>query len=291
VAVSVRVPLHHELTMAAIRAGKPVFCEWPLGANLREAEELAGAAREHGLSTFVGLQARSDPTIRYARDLIAQGHIGEALAANLSVISQAAIERPAGRLWQGVRTNGANVMTIQGGHAIDALCYILGEFVEVSGRVRTRIPEWRNTDTGEAVPVDSPDTIAASGRVESGAEVAIQVASVPSNPSGIRLEIYGREGALLLTSNSFNIGPNQIYGARGQEPLAELTVPHSYVVAPEGTPPGQPRNVAQAYVRMADAIAGREPFEPDFDAAVARHRLLDAIERSSEEGRLVRLGG
>src|SRR5712691_10958012 len=45
VVVSVRVPIHYELVMPALRAGKAVFCEWPLGANLAEAEEMAGLAR------------------------------------------------------------------------------------------------------------------------------------------------------------------------------------------------------------------------------------------------------
>ena len=38
VSVSVRVPLHHDMVMAALQAGKHVFCEWPLGANLDEAQ-------------------------------------------------------------------------------------------------------------------------------------------------------------------------------------------------------------------------------------------------------------
>ena len=70
--------------MAGLRAGKPVFCEWPLGANLAEAEEMAGLAREHSLRTLVGLQGRSDPVVRYAHDLVADGHIGEVLTANLN---------------------------------------------------------------------------------------------------------------------------------------------------------------------------------------------------------------
>src|SRR5437660_8584411 len=44
VVVSVRVPIHHQLVMPALRAGKATFCEWPLGANLAEAEEMAGLA-------------------------------------------------------------------------------------------------------------------------------------------------------------------------------------------------------------------------------------------------------
>jgi predicted dehydrogenase len=289
VAVSVRVPLHHELVMAGLRAGKHVFCEWPLGANLKEAQEMADYARERGLGTFVGLQARSDPTLRYARDLIMQGQIGEVLTANLSIMTGAQIERGPGRIWQGVRSNGANTMTIPGGHGIDALCFVLGEFTEVSARVTTRIKEWKEADTGKPVPVDSPDSISIAGVLEGGAEVAVQVAAVPSNPSGNRLEIYGRDGAIIITSGSSNIGPNRLYVASGRDQGAEVSPPDEYNLTPEGTPSGSPRNVGQAYVRMANAIHSGEPFNPDFDLAVQRHRLIDALERSSETGRSVTL--
>jgi predicted dehydrogenase len=238
-----------------------------------------------------GLQARSDPSVGYARDLVAQGYVGEVLSANLSVMTQAALERGPGRIWQGVRANGANPLTIAGGHAMDALCCILGEVVELSARVTTRITEWLDEESGAAVAVDAPDNIAVAARVESGAEVAIQVASVPAQPTGTRLEIYGREGALFLSSRSANIGPNELHGARGGETLAELEPPDQYALVPEGTPPGPPRNVAHAYVRMADAFATGEPFDPDFDLAVRRHRLLDAIQRSSETGTAVRVSG
>src|SRR3954451_2771866 len=63
VAVVVRVPKHHDLVMQALGAGKPVLCEWPLGANLAEAEQMANLAAERSLVSAVGLQARSDPTL------------------------------------------------------------------------------------------------------------------------------------------------------------------------------------------------------------------------------------
>ena len=291
VVVSVRAPLHYELVMAGLHAGKPVFCEWPLGATLAEAEEMANLARERGLCTAVGLQARSDPSIRYAHDLIAQGYVGEVLTANLSVMTQAVLERGPSRSYQAVRANGANPLTISGGHAIDALCFILGEVVEVSARVTTRIGEWRDQETGAAIPVDAPDSIAVAGRIESGAEVAIQVASVPAQPTGTRLEIYGRDGALFLTAPSAGTGPNQLHGARSGDALAELAAPDEYMIVPEGTPSGPPRNVAHAYARMADLSAAGQPFDPDFDLAVRRHRLLEAIERSSATGRAVTVAG
>ena len=289
VVVCVRVPGHHELVMSALRAGKDVFCEWPLGANLAEAEEMAALASERGLRSAVGLQGRSDPSIRHARDLIADGYVGDVLSANLSVMSQAVITRGPGRIWQGVRANGANPLTIAGGHSIDALCYVLGEPVELAGRVTTRIQEWRDEESGQPVAVDAPDYIAAAARLEGGAEVSIQVASVPAQPTGSRLEIYGTEGALFLSARSANIGPNALLGSRAGETLAELQRPTAYELAPEGTPPGPPRNVAHAYARIADASAAGTQFDPDFAVAVRRHRLLDAIERSAESGQSVSL--
>jgi predicted dehydrogenase len=289
IVVCVRVPGHRELVMAALQAGKAVFCEWPLGANLAEAQAMARLARQRALATIVGLQARSDPAILYARDLIQAGYVGEVLTATLTTVVPAVLQRGPGRIWQGVRANGANTLTIAGGHAIDALCAVLGELVEVSARVSTRIAEWRDL-SGTPVPVDAPDSITVIGRLASGAEVAVNVAAVPSNPGGNRLEIYGREGALVVHADgSLNIGPSRVQAGKGKEPMASMPVPPKYRVAPEGTASGPPYNVAQAYARAADALRGGASFEVDFALAVQRHTLIDAIERSSATGQSVRV--
>ena len=290
IVVCVRVPGHRELVMAGLQAGKAVFCEWPLGANLAEAEQMAGLASQRSLKTMVGLQGRSEPTIQYGADLIRQGYIGEVLTAHLTTVVQAQLQRGPGRIWQGIRSNGANVLTITGGHAIDNMCAVLGEFAEVSARVSTRIPEWRNLD-GTPVPVDSPDSINVVGRLVSGAEVSVNVTAVPSNPTGNRLEIYGREGSLVIRADgSLSIGPCQMHAGKGKEPMALMPVPAKYKAAPDATPAGQPYNVAQAYARAADSLRGAGSFEVDFNLAVRRHKLIDAIERSATAGRSVKLG-
>lgn len=289
VAVVVRVPGHRDLVVKALEAGKAVFCEWPLGATLAEAEAMASLASARGLRTAVGLQARSDPALMYARELVQQGYVGEVLSARYSSISQAIVRRGVGRIWQGDRRNGANTLTIAGGHAIDALCFVLGELEDVSARLATRITEWHNTDTGETMPVDSPDWISVSGRLEGGAEVSFLAATVPSNPSGTRFEIYGREGTLAISGGTSNSGPNELVGARGTEPLAAMEPPERFTLVPEGVPAGPPRNVAQAYARLAAAAAAGQRFEPDFAHAVTRHTLIEAIERSSAERRAVRV--
>jgi len=289
ITVCVRVPGHRELVMAGLEAGKAVLCEWPLGKTLAEAEAMAALARQRSLKTIVGLQARSAPAILYARDLVQQGYIGPVLTASLTCVVPAVLQRGPGRIWQGVRANGANVLTITGGHAIDALCAVLGEFAEVSARVSTRIPEWRDL-AGQPVPVDSPDSINVVGRLVSGAEVSVTVAAVPSNPGGNRIEIYGREGAMVLRAEgSFNTGGSEVLAGKGKEALAVMPVPAKYKVVPDTTPGGQPYNVAQAYARAAGALRGGGFFDVDFDLAVKRHTLIDAIERSAATGRSVTL--
>jgi predicted dehydrogenase len=83
VAVTVKVPHHLELATAALDAGKAVYCEWPLGNGLKEAEALAALAKKKGVLAVVGLQARSAPAVAYVRDLIKQGYVGEVLSTTL----------------------------------------------------------------------------------------------------------------------------------------------------------------------------------------------------------------
>jgi predicted dehydrogenase len=83
VAVTVKVPHHLELATAALEAGEAVYCEWPLGNGLAEAETLAALARKPGVLAVAGLQARAAPAVAYIRDLVSQGFVGEVLSTTL----------------------------------------------------------------------------------------------------------------------------------------------------------------------------------------------------------------
>lgn len=289
VTVVVRVPLHRALVLKALQAGKAVYCEWPLGNGLKEAQEMADLARKKGVPTMAGMQSRSSPGIRYARELIDQGYVGDVLFANLKIIAGAQLERGPGRIWQGIRSNGANPLTIPGGHSMDTISYILGDFAEVSARVATRITQWRNTETGETMTVDAPDVVGVVGKLKSDAEVSIQIATAPSAASGYRLEIYGRKGTLAISATSTNTAASTVSGAQGKDKLAELSVPARLAAAPASTPAGPPQNVAHAYARFAPVFHSKGKVDPDFDTAVGLHRLIDAIERSDVERKTIKI--
>jgi predicted dehydrogenase len=93
----------------------------------------------------------------------------------------------------------------------------------------------------------------------------------------------------VLTSNSVNIGPSKLFRGIGGDELTELSPPESYRLIPQSMSAGPGRNVAQAYARLAEAIHSDKPNSPDFEHAVTRHRLIDAMERSSNEGKVIKL--
>jgi Oxidoreductase family, NAD-binding Rossmann fold len=83
VTVSVKVPDHYLPVMAAIEAGKHVYCEWPLGRNTDEAARMLAAAKSKGICHAVGLQGQVSPAINYTKDLIADGYVGRVLSATM----------------------------------------------------------------------------------------------------------------------------------------------------------------------------------------------------------------
>src|SRR5262245_33568390 len=153
VVVSVKTPGHHAHVRAALEAGKAVFCEWPLAANMEEVRDLVSLARTKGLKGFIGVQARCAPVLAYARDLVAQGYVGRVLAATMTsaTAGMGAVADSTG-VYLLDKKNGATTLSIPGGHTLDALCSVLGEFRDVTGLVATQVTQTKIVPTGEVVP-------------------------------------------------------------------------------------------------------------------------------------------
>jgi predicted dehydrogenase len=282
VAVAVRVPFHHQMVMAALEAGKHIFCEWPLAATLAEAEEMASLARARGVRHVVGLQNRADPAHEEARHLIAGGYVGKVVTARLTQIAGGGLEREQRRAYQVDPSLGAHYLSITAGHAIDSFRYALGEEItELVAQVRTQIPRWRLRETGETVTTTSPDNILVAGTLESGATASVTVASVPYLGAGSSFEAYGAEGTLTVTAER---GGLVLRGGQGAASALEVLPVEDREPVPEELRRGPTANVARLYQRLAASITGGETVEPNFDTAVSLHRLLAAIERSSASG-------
>jgi predicted dehydrogenase len=289
--VCVRVPYHHEIVMAALEAGKHVYCEWPLGATLDQATEMADLAAARGVSTMVGLQARAAPSVARLHELIAEGWIGRVHSALMTQFQPGLLQtRTADGTWRADKTNGAHTLSISAGHALDAFCWCVGPFEEVSAIVATRAPEW-DLEGGGTLRVSAPDFVSLTGRLAGGAVGNVAVASVPAHGSGFRMEVYGTEGTLVATAPSqVQATGVRLQGARqGDTQLADIEIPDRLRWVPDTVPQGTPVNVAQMMRRFAEGVRGGEHPQPTFADAVRNHQLLDALERSSETRQAVRV--
>jgi predicted dehydrogenase len=293
VAVTVKVPYHLELATAAIEAGKAVYCEWPLGNGLNEAETLAALAKKQGVLAVTGLQARSAPAVAYVRDLIEQGYVGEVLSSTLvgSGMGWGPTVEPF-NAYLNDKKNGATMLSIALGHAADALCYCLGEVRELSATMAMRRKTFAIAGTSESKPMNAEDQVGVTGLLEGGAAVSIHYRGGVSRGTNLLWEINGSEGDLQLTATG---GQAQIWeldvrGGKGaQSSLELLPVPDEYRWAPPQVP-GPSTNVAQAYAHFARDYRDGTHLCPTFEDAVTRHRMLDAIETAAATGQRQTLG-
>ena len=288
VAVVVRVPSHYAPTKAALEAGKHVYCEWPLGRTTAEAEELAALAKANQLTTAVGLQARVNPAIMLMQEQLAAGYVGDVMAVHVSLLREGVLSRPSHRTWQRDVELGANTLTIAAGHTVDAMRYVAGDFARLSAVVATQAKQWLDTGTGAMLDVTAPDNVLLSGALANGAVASVHVGAIPFAGSGYRMEVYGRDGTLVVAGeDSPQLGPVALHGAKRGDELAPIAVPERFFVGARGTPAGEATNVGQMYALFAQAIRGEKNVQPTFETAVELHRLIDAIRMASEERREV----
>ncbi|EIL95383.1 Gfo/Idh/MocA family protein [Rhodanobacter spathiphylli] len=288
VVVAVKVPHHHALISAALDAGRMVLSEWPLGKNLDEAIDLADRARMVDARTAIGLQARFAPAVRHARTLVTDGYIGEVLGTTLV---------GSGIAWGGVTdrahaymfdaTNGASTLSVPTLHALEAVNFVLGDFVSVAASTAVRRSTVQIAEDGLEVPVTTPDQIAISGTLASGAIASIFYRGGVSRGDNLRWEINGTEGDLVITSSVGNLQVADLLllgGSGKQTTVVGLELPESYAHEPGGLSGDIGANVLRTYAHLAHDIREGSRTVPDFQYALRRHRLLAAIEEASRSG-------
>ena len=286
--VSVKVPHHYEYVRAAIEAGKHVFCEWPLAASTQEAGELLELAGEQRVRSVIGLQGRRSPMVNYVRDLVSEGYLGELLYASLSIEGGGrGGEITADREWTTDQRNGVGTLRIIGGHNLDVLRYVVGDFTELQATVARRHDVVTVVETGARIPNTVPDVVLVNGRVAGGAYATVAIQAGLPKGFGARLELQGSDGVLVLSgpgSLHLSDAAMRLSGAQNEGKVAPLEVPERYRTVPDVVPDTAARNVAGLYLSLADAAdRGDDPAALDvsFNTAVDLHRVLDAIDAAS----------
>lgn len=285
VVVAVRVPLHFQPAMDALAGGKHVYTEWPLAANVGEAEQLVSLAKKQGAKTVVGLQGRMASGHRLLKEMLESGYVGRMLHCSLVQFTVGTSDRPSSFSWQAIPGCGYSALTVPFGHAIDAVCQSVGPFVELEATLSNQFPKWHETDTGNTIDSVMVDTVMVNGMLANGATISAHVGmNAVHHTSGFRLEVYGTEGTIVLTSpQRGQLGQVRVFGGRGSDTeLGEIPLP-DHLQDSSGLPDPQP-NVASLYGKLAEAVGEGRDVQPNFEDALRLHRFLALIEDSSASG-------
>ena len=280
---------HRPLVELAIASGKPIYCEWSLGAGLAETLDLANQAERAGVRGFVALQGRASPGYNHVKKLLDDGYIGEVLSS--TIIASGVNWGPvidAENTYILDAANQAGMLVIPFGHTMEGVCHCLGEAEHLSAELAIRRPTALENGTGRAVPMTVPDQVAVTMKLQSGAILAAHFRGGMSAATNFHWEINGTEGDIVVTAphGLTELCELEVSAARAGQALAKLETPAECVWAPAGSGDrgGLSFNIAQAYAQLAQDLADGGSRVPTFADALRRTRMIDAIERSAKTG-------
>jgi predicted dehydrogenase len=296
---------HAEIAIAALEAGKHVLCEKPLANTIDQAEAMAAAARraaEMGVFALVGFVYRRVPAAALARDLVAQGRIGQVRQVRAAYLQDWLVDAEAPLTWRLKKeTAGSGSLGDIGAHAIDLAQYITGtRIVSVSGTLETLVAErplladargLSGTASAERGAVTVDDLALFTGRFESGVLGSFEATRYSTGrKNALRIEVAGSDGAIsfdLERLNSLDFydrsAPDDTQG------FARIMVTepvHPYISA--WWPAGHTLGYEHGFVHQArdfiDSISHGVQPRPSFDDGLQVQRVLEAVETSAVTG-------
>ncbi len=228
----------------------------------------------------IGVQTRTNPAALRARELIAAGAIGRVLSARLysgTIAFRPKIGKADAYLEEA--GNGATLVTIHGGHALDLAALVLGSFQDVAALTTTQYPEVEVGDEGKRQARHIPDHLLVQSRLASGGALSVEVAGGrPPGSTPFRLEVTGESGDLVLEGGA----PRGFQSARLR--LSLKGQPQAVDEGELAAMPDTAANVAGVYAALRDDIASGTTTVPDFDHAVRLSRLIEEVCASAETG-------
>ena len=184
--------MHLEPTLAAIRAGKHVLCEKPLGRSATEARRLWLEADRAGVVHMCAFNLRFLPAVRLARELLASGELGEPTHFRGRFLASSALREDQRRTWRFRRSDaGSGAVGDLGSHLVDLARYLVGEPAAVSAATRTFVAE----RDGATVEVD--DAFSAVVEFDGGAIGTLEASRAAGRRSNeLAFEVDGTRGSL-----------------------------------------------------------------------------------------------
>ncbi|ATU90792.1 Gfo/Idh/MocA family protein [Phyllobacterium zundukense] len=204
--VSVTTPnqFHPEMAIAALKAGKHVWCEKPMAPAFNDAEAMLAAAKQSGKVAALGYNYIQGPAIRHIRKLLAEKIIGDVNHLRIEMDEDFMADPDALFYWKHEATSGYGALDDFAVHPLSLLFTLFGRVSRVMCDMSKPYPT-RKTHDGSDRPVETYDSASVLMHMENGVAGTLQVnRSAWGRKGRIALQIFGSKGSILFDQERAN---------------------------------------------------------------------------------------
>ncbi|MGV8967244.1 MAG: Gfo/Idh/MocA family protein [Cellulomonas sp.] len=249
---------HHDFTLQAAAAGKPVYVEKPMARTALECESMISACDAAGVPLFVAYYRRALPRFVAVRDLLRDGAVGQVHAVSVRLQTPAPTWEPGALPWRlRPEISGGGLFVDLGSHTLDLLDHLLGPISEATGVATSQDRRYPAEDT-VAATFTCGSGVLGVGLWDFNAPDGLDEVEIIGSTGSLRFSSFGAEPLRLTTS----AGLREI--AAPYPPTVQLPLIQSVVEALTGR--GDCPSTGRSALRTARAI----------DSILASHRALAA---------------
>jgi predicted dehydrogenase len=206
---------HAEMILAAIQAGKHIYCEKPLTANAAESEKVAAALAGYVKTHQIVFHLRFYPATLRARQIIEEGRLGRIICFRASFLHSGAVDpgKPAG--WrQDMELGGGGVLLDLGSHVLDMMYWLVGRYQKIIARTKV-LYSHRPDISGCIREIKAEDHVLMLAEMQNGSQGTLEATKIATGSNDeFRFEIHGDKGALRFNQ----MDPNWLEFYDGSKP-------------------------------------------------------------------------
>jgi predicted dehydrogenase len=284
---------HHEIAVAAAKAGKIVMCEKPLGRNAVEAKAMVDAVESAKVSNTVWYNYRRVPAVVLIKHLLDEGRFGKIFHYRAKFLQDWTISEdlPQGGegLWRlDVKVAGSGVTGDLLAHCIDTAMWLNGSITEVSAMTETFIKQRKHTLTGKVEPVGIDDASAFLCRFKNGSLATFESTRYARGHKALyTLEINGEHASAFWDLHDLHriqyFDHRDEGRVRGWRSVHVTDGDHPYMKKwwVPGLQIGYEHTFIHQFADFAEAVDQGKSVEPTFRDGLATDYVTDAVLKSA----------
>jgi predicted dehydrogenase len=284
---------HHDIAVAAAKAGKIVMCEKPLGRTAAEATAMVDAVEAAKVPNTVWYNYRRVPAVVLIKHLLDEGRLGKIFHYRAKFLQDWTIssDLPQGGegLWRlDVKVAGSGVTGDLLAHCIDTALWLNGSISEVTAMTETFIKERKHNLTGKVEPVGIDDASAFLCRFANGSLATFESTRYARGHKALyTLEINGEHASAFWDLHDLHrlqyFDHRDEGRVRGWRSVHITDGDHPYMKRwwVPGLQIGYEHTFIHQFADFVQAVAEGKSIEPTFRDGLATDRVTDAVLKSA----------